>query len=201
MKLLLVRHGETDWNLQGRSQGHTDIPLNDNGIRQAKCLAERLRGIEITGAYCSDLVRARVTAETVLAGRDGMTAIVDPRLRELGLGVWEGLHATEIASRYQREREEWVSSPSSFRISGGETLVEVQARMDSAFDAILSSHDEGTVLVVSHGYALITWICGVLGLHLDRFRHIWLDPTGVSEVIRMGERWILRGLNDRSHLS
>ena len=81
---------------------------------------------------------------------------------------------------------------------------EVQTRMNGAFADILSAHPsdgDGTVLVVSHGYALIVWLCGVLGLHLDRFRHIWLDPTGVSEVIRVGERWILRGLNDRSHLS
>ena len=72
MKLLLARHGETEWNAQGRSQGHSDIPLNGNGLHQAKRLAERLSAIKLTGVYCSDLGRARETAGVVIQGRDGL---------------------------------------------------------------------------------------------------------------------------------
>ena len=201
MKLLLARHGETDWNVQGRSQGHSDIPLNHHGLAQAKHLADRLSEIALAGVYCSDLSRAYETARRVAEGREGLTPQVDARLRELGLGVWEGLHASEIESSYAQERREWMASPATFRASGGETLIEVQGRMGAALDDIVSAHGpDDVLLVVSHGYALIAWLCGVLGTPLDRFRHIWLDPTGVSEVMRLGERWIVRGLNDRSHL-
>lgn len=202
MKLLLARHGETPWNVEGRSQGHSDIPLNERGLSQAKRLAERLSDIDLAAVYCSDLGRAVSTATAVTHGRAGLEPTTDSRLRELGLGTWEGLHTSEIEERHQEERREWLESPASFRPPGGETLPEVQERMIAAMDDIAAAQaPEDIVLVVGHGYALIAWICHVLALDLGRFRHIWLDPAGLSEIIRLQERWIVRCLNDTSHLS
>ena len=99
--LLLVRHGETDWNAEGRLQGHTDTPLNDYGRRQARTLADELAGEPIDAVYSSDLARARETAE-IVGGRLGLTVVVDPGLREKNWGSWEGLTPAE------RERVEYA---------------------------------------------------------------------------------------------
>src|SRR3954452_24611267 len=92
--LLLVRHGETDWNAEGRLQGHTDRPLNEYGRRQAKELAARLAGGHVDAIYASDLSRARETAE-IVGERLGLTVVIDPDLRETNWGTWEGLTGDE----------------------------------------------------------------------------------------------------------
>src|SRR5207248_2072590 len=94
--LLLVRHGETDWNAAGRLQGHTDRPLNDYGRQQARELGDRLAGDRIAAVYASDLVRARETAE-ILGERLGLVVVLDPDLREKNWGTWEGLTGDERA--------------------------------------------------------------------------------------------------------
>jgi len=135
--LLLVRHGETDWNAEGRLQGHTDRPLNDFGRRQAKALAEELDGEEIEAIYASDLARARETAE-ILGERLGLPTVLDPDLREKNWGTWEGLTPTE------RDRVEFE----------GETTEEHRERMLRALHRIAERHPDGRVLVVTHGGSL-----------------------------------------------
>src|SRR3569623_193897 len=93
-ELLLVRHGETDWNAEGRLQGHTDRPLNDHGRRQAKEVAERLAGEGADAIYASDLLRAKETAE-IVGERRGVPVVVDADLREKNWGNWEGLTGDE----------------------------------------------------------------------------------------------------------
>src|SRR5579884_1391455 len=104
--LLLVRHGETDWNAEGRLQGHTDRPLSDFGRRQAKELAERLSGERVDAIYASDLARARETAE-IVGERLGLPVVIDPDLREKNWGSWEGLTGDERAGvEYEGETTE-----------------------------------------------------------------------------------------------
>ena len=98
-QILLARHGETDWNRNGRVQGHTDIPLNATGIAQAQALAERLAGEPLAAVFASDLERARVTAAAV-AARHELPVSIDPDLREKNFGSWEGLTDGEIAERF-----------------------------------------------------------------------------------------------------
>jgi broad specificity phosphatase PhoE len=133
--LLLVRHGETDWNAEGRLQGHTDRPLSDFGRRQAHELAEELDGEELEAIYSSDLARARETAEIV--GRKlGLPTVLDPDLREKDWGTWEGLTAVE------RDRVEFV----------GESTEEHRDRILDALRRISERHPgDGRVLVVTHG--------------------------------------------------
>jgi broad specificity phosphatase PhoE len=135
--LLLVRHGETDWNAEGKLQGHTDRPLNDYGRRQARALADRLAGEPIDAVYASDLSRARETAEIVGAAF-GLGVAVDPDLREKNWGSWEGLTSDE---RLHVEFE-------------GESTEEHRERMLRAVERIVERHPGERVVVVTHGGSL-----------------------------------------------
>jgi len=135
--LLLVRHGETDWNAEGRLQGHTDRPLNDYGRRQARTLADRLAGEDIAAVYASDLARARETAE-IVAERLGLPVVTDPDLRERNWGNWEGLMGTE------RDRVEYVGEASDAHAE----------RVLRAVRRIAELHPGERIVVVTHGGSL-----------------------------------------------
>jgi broad specificity phosphatase PhoE len=136
-ELLLVRHGETDWNAEGKLQGHTDRPLNDYGRRQAQALADKLAGESIDAVYASDLSRARETAE-ILGAKLGLPVAVDPDLREKDWGNWEGLTSEE---RLHIEFE-------------GETSEAHRDRTLGAVQRIVERHPEGRIVVVTHGGSL-----------------------------------------------
>jgi broad specificity phosphatase PhoE len=148
-ELLLVRHGETDWNAEGRLQGHTDRPLNDYGRGQARSLADDLEGEELEAIYASDLARARETAE-IVGSRLGFVVVLDPGLREKDWGNWEGLTAVE------RDRVEF----------SGESTEQHAARMMRALRRIAERHPSGRVLVVTHGGSMRRVQTQVLGFAL-----------------------------------
>jgi broad specificity phosphatase PhoE len=135
--LLLVRHGETDWNAEGRLQGHTDRPLNDFGRRQAKELAQRLAGEGVDAIYASDLVRAKETAE-IVGERLGLPVVIDPDLREKDWGTWEGLTGDE------RVHVELA----------GESTEAHRDRVMRAVRRIAQRHPDQRVVVVTHGGSL-----------------------------------------------
>jgi broad specificity phosphatase PhoE len=148
--LLLVRHGETDWNADGRLQGQTDRPLSDFGRRQAQQLAEELRGEELEAVYSSDLARARETAE-IVGERLGLPVVFDPDLREKDWGTWEGLTTVE------RDRVEFV----------GESTEEHQERTLRALRRISERHPGAErVLVVTHGGSMRRVQTAALGMAL-----------------------------------
>jgi broad specificity phosphatase PhoE len=170
-RLHLVRHGQTDWNLEGRFQGQADPPLNATGRAQAEALAEGLIVDPLHALYTSDLERARQTA-AALAIRTGLVATPEPRLREVHHGAWDGLLLAEIRARYPREWAQRERRPETVRPPGGETVAEVAARVAAALDDIARRHPGGNVLVVSHGMALATALCRVRGLPLGRARDL-----------------------------
>jgi broad specificity phosphatase PhoE len=151
--LILIRHGETDWNLEGRWQGQTDVPLNARGLRQAELLAEKLSGSGLTAVYSSDLTRARQTAEAV-ARSSGLDVQLEPRLREICQGDWEGKLISEIQRLEGDISQKRSENPLNFAAPGGETPLQVQSRVLAAAEAILQRHPDGVTAVVSHGYAL-----------------------------------------------
>ena len=163
-ELLLVRHGETDWNAAGRLQGHTDRPLSDWGRDQARRLAEELAGEDFDAIYSSDLARARETAEIVGAGL-GLPVTLDPDLREKDWGTWEGLTSTE------RVGVELV----------GESTAQHQKRMLAALERIAESHPNGRVIVVTHGGSMRRVQTEVLGFAMPvvencgRWACVWTD--------------------------
>jgi broad specificity phosphatase PhoE len=135
--LLLVRHGETDWNAEGRLQGHSDRPLNDHGRQQAKALADRLAGESIDAIYASDLARAKETAE-IVGERLGLPVVIDADLREKNWGNWEGLTGDE------RLNVEYA----------GETTEEHRERTLRAVERIRERHPGQRIVVVTHGGSL-----------------------------------------------
>ena len=157
-QLYLVRHGLTDWNVEGRYQGQTDLPLNAAGRAQALRLRQQLAGIPFAAVYSSDLRRASETAG-ILAAPSGIEVQPDPRLREMNLGVWEGQLVTEIAAQYPAAWAERLRDPLHARAPGGESVAEVAARVAEAANAIARANSAGPVLVVSHGVALATLLC------------------------------------------
>jgi broad specificity phosphatase PhoE len=148
--LLLVRHGETDWNAEGRLQGQTDRPLNDFGRRQARQLAEQLEGEELEAIHSSDLARARETAQ-IISEQLGLPVVLDPDLREKDWGTWEGLSSVE------RDRVEFV----------GESTEAHGLRILGALRRIAEGHPgDGRVLVVTHGGSMRRIQAAVLGMAL-----------------------------------
>jgi len=149
--LILARHGETEWNRDGRFQGHADPPLNETGRTQARQLAATLADEPIDAIYSSDLRRAHETAQIVAASK-GIDVVVDPDLRERDVGEWSGLTMPEIEERYpdelRRFRDEGVSV--------GETREALAERVLAAVRRIAEAHPNGHVLVVTHGGALRT---------------------------------------------
>ncbi len=173
-ELWLVRHGQTDWNLERRYQGHSDTPLNATGLEQARLAAEALAGRSYTAIYSSDLTRARVTAESI-ARRLGMEVQIDPRLREVNLGVWEGMVVTDIQAQYPAEWEARQSNRLYGRPPGGESVHDVAARIWPAVDDLAARHPDGALILVSHGLALATILCRAQGLPLETARELIPD--------------------------
>lgn len=176
MRFCLVRHGQTDWNLQGRYQGQSDVPLNENGRLQARALARQLQGQYFTAVYTSDLRRARETAE-IIAETAGLPVILDPRLREIDQGEWEGQLVEAIKARYTDLWQQRTEDPASVRPPGGETVVEVARRVYAALDDITCQHPDGPVLVVSHGLALATVICKLRSIPVGQAYTVIPDNT------------------------
>lgn len=177
-QIWLIRHGQTSWNVQGRWQGQTPDapPLNATGIAQAHALAETLaqhaERVPFQALYSSDLLRARQTAE-IIALRLRLPVRLDPRLREVNLGAWEGMLGDEVALRYVAELEERKRNPVHSHPPQGETVFELAARVGQALDDIARAHPRGSILVVSHGLAIATALCMANGMPLERvFDHL-----------------------------
>jgi alpha-ribazole phosphatase len=153
--LLLIRHGQTDWNLEGRYTGQSDVPLNETGREQARELAALLVAEQVPPdvIYASDLERARETAE-IIAGRFGLPVQTDGRLREVNQGEWEGMYFPDIVARYAQEFAEREADPLNVAPPGGETVGQVQARVQAAVADMAARYPAQRVAVVAHGMVL-----------------------------------------------
>ncbi|HSF83538.1 MAG TPA: histidine phosphatase family protein [Anaerolineales bacterium] len=188
--LYLIRHGETDWNVEGRWQGQADVPLNGKGKEQAAQIAQELAQVGLQAIYSSDLVRARETAKA-LAMVSGLSPLYDPRLREIDQGEWQGLLVTEIQARYGEAFQRRLESPLSVAPPGGETVEQVRTRVVSAIEDILVRYPIERVAVVSHGFALALVQVHYLGLPIqqvwervpknDEWIELLISPFGESK--------------------
>ena len=145
--LLLVRHGETDWNRDGRWQGRSDTRLNDRGREQARQLAAKLDGVDVV--YSSDLARARETAD-IVAQQLGLDIQVDARLRERGFGAWEGLTSEEIEQRFADAHRRWKAGEGP-GADDAEPFDAFATRIHAFLEDVLRLHPGESVLVISHG--------------------------------------------------
>jgi len=196
--LLVVRHGETEWNRDERIQGHHDVALSARGVEQAERLAEWLASEPIHAVYSSDLQRARRTADILAAGRAEVRE--DARLREACMGAFETLTTAEIRARYPEEFQAWRADSARHRPPGGETLECLRRRCVEALNEHLPKHPGQTVLVATHGGSARVIVCGVLGLPLEVYGKLRVENTSVTRLLRRESGWLLAGFNDVSHL-
>jgi broad specificity phosphatase PhoE len=200
MRLLLVRHGETPWNVTLQYQGQANVPLNERGFEQARRCAERLARYEATTLYSSDVRRAWQTAEVIGAALK-LTPVAMPELREIDVGQWEGHTPEELYRRFPDHMAEYKRDPARTVRLGGESYAQLQARALVALNQIQERHAHGEVLVaVSHGGTIRALLCHVIGLDLGNFGRMWLDNGSITE-LRMGRNgWRLMRLNDNAHV-
>lgn len=182
MRLLLLRHGATDWNLQGRCQGATDLELNETGIQQAKKIAAFLSEESIDAVYSSDLKRAIQTARLV-SQPHSLEVVIEASLRELDHGVLEGLTFAEIRDSFPDFIQKWRDEPAEAVVPDGERLVDVDRRAWESLNRIVQRHRaEKTVVVVSHNFPILSALCRITGTPLNRYRSFHLDPCGISTI-------------------
>jgi broad specificity phosphatase PhoE len=197
--LVLVRHGQTDWNVNGRYMGWTDEGLNEEGLRQADRLARRLDRWPIAAAFSSPLVRAARTAE-IVAGPHSLPVQIIEDLGEMRIGAWEGMYAGEIAGRYPGLWKTWRANPGDFRMPGGESLGEVRQRAVRAFDRMIDGPEGRMVLAVTHDVVVRLLAAHCLGVGADIYRRLEVGNASITVMEQDGGRLRLRVLNDTAHL-
>lgn len=180
MIIIMVRHGQTDWNFEKRYQGHRDIPLNQTGRQQARELALMLQNQPIEAIYSSDLIRARETAE-IIAQPLSLSVNLDPRLREMSFGLWEGQTFTEIYRDYPDQFEEWFRNTGDFAVPGGESVNLLLERFQTFLMEISARHT-GTVLLLTHGGVIRSFLFSILG---QDPRELWKEGLEPGFVVRL----------------
>ena len=201
MNLLLIRHGQTNWNLKQCFQGQSDIPLNETGRKQAQALADRLSAEQLDHVYVSDLQRAVETANIILRTSGYKPNLhPDSRLREVNFGAWEGLTYDEIKAKYPEPLAAWENDIFKNAPPNGETLEQLSARVQSVLDELCAKHQDQTVLIVAHGGVLQTLICLALKLPPMMYWQFHLSTASLSELAFYPAGAILNSLNDTCHL-
>lgn len=200
MRLILVRHGETDTNKARLALGQADVELNEHGRWQAQRLAASLKNEPIAAIYSSPLKRTLATAEPI-ASSHGLEVQVDDGLIEMDIGEMEGLTFQQVGERYPHFLQAWLGDQAAHEaMPGGERLLDVQERAWQAIERIRERQEHGTVAVVTHNFVILTLLCRVLGLELADFRRLRLSVAAKS-VLEMGrDRIIVVGFNDTCHL-
>ena len=198
-RLLVVRHGETAWNVEGRIQGHVDIALNALGQAQARALGERLLHDKFDAVYASDLQRAYETAR--FAVRDaGRVVIPEPRLRERHLGVLQGLTGQEALIRQPAAWNAFKSRDPALTLEGGESLDEFSRRATGLVEELVQRHAGARLLLVTHGGVLDALYRHATGMALARARDFPLYNASVNVLHHEGNGWRIETWGDISHL-
>jgi broad specificity phosphatase PhoE len=167
--IFLARHGESDWNVQKRFQGHSDRPLTERGREQAHALADLVGSEKIDAVYTSPLRRARETAE-IVAARAGLEAVALPELREVDTGSWSGLSRADVEARFPEGFARWRSGGSGWE--DGESYEEMAERVIGALRKIAEDHPDGRVLVISHGGPIRAIHAAAEGLAIKDYRRL-----------------------------
>jgi broad specificity phosphatase PhoE len=197
--ILLVRHGETEWNQVERFRGRTDIELNGKGQRQAEALAERLANWQIEAIYSSPLKRAVETARPI-GGACGLAVESLPALTDVEYGAWTGQSPTQVEAEHGELYQAWLTTPHLICFPGGESLDDVRSRAMHALEDIRLQHADQTVVVVSHLVVIRVLVCAVLGLDNSAFWNIAQDTAAINMIEASEGRSRLLLLNDTCHL-
>jgi alpha-ribazole phosphatase/probable phosphoglycerate mutase len=202
-KLILVRHGQTAYNLERRYQGAVDIPLNASGLQQALQLKLRLANFHLDAAYTSDLRRARETARIILDQHpSGLTAKPLDLIREISGGEFEGLHYEQMQAQYPEELKAWEADRYNVRAPQGENLKDVLIRLVEFLEIVQKEQpsEDLNVLIVTHGGVISTLLCHFMNMDPNKLWQWRLDNCSLTIVDPYPQGAILSLFNDTSHL-
>ncbi|MFC4766496.1 histidine phosphatase family protein [Effusibacillus consociatus] len=204
-RIILVRHGITDHNLEYRLSGWTDAPLNEVGVQQAECVADRLEQLvrednQVDGIYASPLQRAAQTAE-IIANRLGLSVTCRDELKEMNFGVYDGVPITELYETH-KEMVDRALNPGDdeFGWEGGETRAELYHRIEQAIRRIADNHPEQTVVIVTHAGAIAYFITGLLDKPLSHWNEYHVANCSLTTVLWKDGRFELETHNETSHV-
>lgn len=200
-RVILVRHGQTAWNIGDRFRGRQDLPLDETGRQQAIAAGKRIAAHwSPVAIYCSPLTRARETAQAI-GDACGLVVQSQPDLIDIDYGDWQGLSPQEVAQRYPELHHVWLHAPETAQIPGGESLIELRNRTFAALLGIVHQHAGETVVVVAHTVVNRLLLCAVLGLDNSHFWRLHQDTAAINVFDWDGEHFTIVSLNDTCHLN
>lgn len=200
LRIFLIRHGETEWNRQNRLQGHTDVKLSPEGIRQAKLLAENAPFKHVDEIYSSDLSRAFDTAKVLAVKFNVMPVKTIPELREMNYGDWEGRVISELINESPKSFGKFFTDPEKCHPPHGETFLECQARVMIGIRNIITNHENQNVIVVSHGAAIRLIIGAALDIPIHKIWAISQSNVAVN-IMRVDDgKFTVELINGTEHL-
>jgi broad specificity phosphatase PhoE len=198
-EIILVRHGETEYNAAETFRGRADVPLNENGLSQARLLGEYLSREKIDVVYASPLQRTVKTAAAIAAPHKLEVNVV-ANLNDIDCGEWQGLTLKEVKERYSDVYQDWLDTPEQVKIPGGESLADVRKRaLPFVQDAVMRC-GEGKIVLVSHRAVNKVLICALLALDDSFFWSFKMDTGGITRFSFDGNRAVLISHNDVSYL-
>jgi phosphoserine phosphatase len=199
LRLVVVRHAETEWNREGRYQGWRDTALSEIGRAQAHAVGRLLARQPLAAVWSSPLQRARDTAAAIAAPQ-GLVVREAPAFREMRFGEWEGLTRDQVRVSFPAQYRGWSETPHLVVPPGAETLDEVRARVLGGLEEVREAHDGQTVCVVAHGVSIRILILDALGLGLDRLWSLHVAATGISELEFRDDWAAVHRMNTLVHL-
>ncbi len=199
-QIVLVRHGQTEWNREERFRGQVDVPLNEVGHAQAQAVARRLADWPIRAVYSSPLSRAWETARPT-AQAHGLAVQPEPGLLDINYGAWGGLSAAEARARDADLLARWLTDPGRVRFPDGEGLADVQARAMAAMRRLADQYPDQMVMAVGHVVVNRALILGVLDTSLSHFWDLGQDNGAINVIEWRRSRWMVSLLNDTCHLA
>lgn len=200
-QIVLIRHGQTQWNWEGRIQGHLDSPLTETGLSQAKSLAKRMKSEKFAAIYSSDLGRARQTASCI-AEKKGQPVLIDPRLRERHLGIFQGHLKKELKIKFPDEFEHYHTHHANYAIPEGESPKQFSDRCIECFEQLAEKYPGEQILIVAHGGVLNNLLKYTLGIPIEAPRHFLSINTAINIFSYQADHhtWMLELWGDTYHL-
>ena len=199
VKVILIRHGETDWNREQIFRGRIDVALNETGLAQAGAVQESLRDVQIDKIYSSPLKRAFETA-SVLEENRGLEVEIEEGFIDIDFGEWQGLSHEKVKEKYKKPYEAWLAEPQKVVFPDGESLEDVDKRSMKALEKVIENHPEETLAIVSHRVLNKVLLCAILGLELSHFWYIKQDTCTINRFEYKDGKYYLTLLNDTCHL-
>ncbi len=199
-RIILVRHGRTEWNRVERFRGRADVPLDDTGLAQAEAAGNRISADwAVTAVYSSPLQRAVRTAQAI-ARHYGLPVLTHPGLIDIDYGQWQGRTPDEASQQWPEMVEAWYRAPQAVRIPGGESLDDLRLRGMAAVNELAARHAGQTIVLVGHTVINRVILLGALGLGHDRFWRIRQDTGAINLFEVEGDEYTLASLNETTHL-